>query len=40
MKSYELHLYTVDIKYIRNLANTDDNVLSVSPQAVNRLDRF
>ena len=33
MKSYELHLYTVDMKYIRNLSNADDNILSVSPQA-------
>ena len=32
MKPYELHLYTVDMKYIRNLASVDDHVLSVSPQ--------
>ena len=32
MKSFELHLYTVDIIFIRNLSNTDNNVLSVSPQ--------
>lgn len=28
----ELHLYKVDMKYIRNLHNIDDKVLSVSPQ--------
>lgn len=28
----EFKLYKVDIKYIRNLHNIDDKVLSVSPQ--------
>lgn len=28
----QLHLYNINIKYIRDLANADDNVLSVSPQ--------
>lgn len=32
MKS-DFKLYKVDIKYIRNLHNVDDKVLSVSPQA-------
>ena len=29
----EFKLYKVDMKYIRNLHNIDDKVLSVSPQA-------
>lgn len=28
----ELNLYYIDLKYIRNLANKDDNVMSISPQ--------
>lgn len=28
----EFNLYKVDMKYIRNLHNIDDKVLSVSPQ--------
>ena len=32
MHTEELFLYTIDMKYIRNLHNKDDNVLSVSPQ--------
>jgi len=32
MKQQRLNLYLIDIKYIRNLANADDNVMSVSPQ--------
>lgn len=31
----EFNLYKVDMKYIRNLHNIDDNVLSVSPQTGN-----
>ena len=32
MKSQRLSLYHIDIKYVRNLANADDRVMSVSPQ--------
>ena len=32
MKQPRLSLYTIDLKYIRNLAKVDDNVLSISPQ--------
>ena len=32
MEQQRFSLYRVDMKYIRNLANADDNVLSVSPQ--------
>ena len=32
MKALRLHLYTIDIKYIRNLSKIDNNVMSVSPQ--------
>ena len=32
MKSNKLFLYHVDMKYIRDLAKADDNVMSVSPQ--------
>lgn len=32
MKQSRLNLYTVNLKYIRNLAHVDDNVFSVSPQ--------
>ena len=32
MKQQRLKLYVIDIKYIRNLAKVDDNVMSVSPQ--------
>lgn len=32
MKQLRLNLYTVNLKYIRNLAHVDDNVFSVSPQ--------
>lgn len=28
----ELNFYGIDLKYIRNLSKTDDNVMSVSPQ--------
>ena len=33
-----LHFYTIDIKYVRNLAQKDDNVRSVSPQ-INKNNR-
>lgn len=32
MKQSRLNLYTVNMKYIRNLAHIDDNVFSISPQ--------
>ena len=32
MKKEQLKLYMVDMKYIRNLSDVDDRVLSVSPQ--------
>lgn len=32
MKQERLRIYTIDMKYIRNLAHADDNVMSVSPQ--------
>jgi len=32
MRQQRLNLYLIDIKYIRNLAKADDNVMSVSPQ--------
>lgn len=32
MKKSRLHLYTLDVKYVRDLANVDDRVMSVSPQ--------
>ncbi|MCD8308157.1 MAG: type III toxin-antitoxin system ToxN/AbiQ family toxin [Clostridia bacterium] len=32
MEQERLRIYTIDMKYILNLANVDDNVLSVSPQ--------
>lgn len=32
MQTNRLNLYNVNMKYIRNLSNVDDNVLSVSPQ--------
>lgn len=32
MKQSRLNLYLIDMKYIRNLAKADDNVMSVSPQ--------
>lgn len=32
MKTLKLHLYNIDIKYIRNLSKIDNNVMSVSPQ--------
>lgn len=28
----ELNFYYIDLKYIRNLSNVDDNVMSISPQ--------
>ena len=28
----KLDLYYIDLKYIRNLSNADDNVMSISPQ--------
>ena len=32
MKNYRLNLYSIDMKYVRNLSKVDDNVMSVSPQ--------
>lgn len=32
MDQPRLKLYTIDMKYVRNLAKADDNVMSVSPQ--------
>ena len=32
MKNQRLGLYRIDIKYVRNLANVDGRVMSVSPQ--------
>lgn len=32
MKKQRLNLYTLDIKYVRDLSKVDDNVFSVSPQ--------
>jgi len=32
MKQERLKLYTIDLKYVRNLANVDRNVMSTSPQ--------
>lgn len=32
MKTQKLNLYHIDMKYIRDLANVDDKVMSVSPQ--------
>lgn len=32
LKSTKLHLYHIDMKYIRDLAKADDKVMSVSPQ--------
>lgn len=32
MKKRRLHLYTLDVKYVRDLANADNRVMSVSPQ--------
>lgn len=32
MKQQRLNLYTVNLKYIRNLHNQDDHVFSISPQ--------
>lgn len=32
MEQHELRLYTVDMKYIRNLQNKDSRIYSVSPQ--------
>ena len=28
----KIDLYYIDLKYIRNLSNADDNVMSISPQ--------
>ena len=33
MNQPRLRLYTIDMKYVRNLAMADDNVMSVSPQS-------
>jgi protein AbiQ len=33
MKKQRLHLYHIDMKYVRDLARVDDRVMSVSPQA-------
>ena len=33
MQAIRLRLYRIDMKYIRDLAKADGNVLSVSPQA-------
>ena len=38
MKQPRLSLYLVDLKYIRNLAHADDNVMSISPQ-INKSSR-
>ena len=32
MRKTRLHLYTLDMKYVRDLSKTDDKVMSVSPQ--------
>lgn len=32
MKKQRFHLYHIDMKYIRDIAKVDDNVMSVSPQ--------
>ena len=32
MKKRRLHLYTLDVKYVRDLVNADNRVMSVSPQ--------
>ena len=32
MKQKRLNLYWIDMKYIRELAHIDDNLMSVSPQ--------
>lgn len=32
MEQQRLQLYTIDMKYVRNLAKKDTNVMSVSPQ--------
>lgn len=36
MKQQRFRLYTIDLKYVRNLAKADDNVMSVSPQTDKR----
>ena len=28
----ELNFYYIDLKYIRDLSNADDNIMSISPQ--------
>lgn len=33
-----LHFYNIDIKYVRNLSQVDDNILSVSPQ-IDKINR-
>lgn len=33
MKQERLNLYTIDMKYVRDLAKSDSNVMSVSPQS-------
>ena len=40
MKQQRLKLYTIDMKYIRNLSKVDDNVMSVSPQNDKRFRPF
>ena len=40
MKNNKLFLYHVDMKYIRDLAKTDDNVMSVSPQVNKEMRPF
>ena len=32
MKKQKFHLYHIDMKYIRDMAKADDNVMSISPQ--------
>ena len=32
MEQPRLHLYTIDMKYVRNLSNADKNIMSTSPQ--------
>ena len=34
MKKQRLHLYHIDMKYVRDLARADDKVMSVSPHDI------
>ncbi|WP_294466854.1 type III toxin-antitoxin system ToxN/AbiQ family toxin [uncultured Ruminococcus sp.] len=40
MKQLRLKLYTIDMKYVRNLAKADNNVMSVSPQVNKNIRPF